>query len=172
MSDDRRRSWRELDRARERGGDGRRRDPDARNRERAEKSGAYGAYKAQLDKMFTPGGGGLPEHLKAQLGPVSEQSAARQKANADFRNEPNDSTFAAYREADFTLPEDARFLMKCLDTLQEEAHLRQVLEALLQIVESGRKPNRMLLIEKLRVLEPKLEESDSKDLLADLRESL
>lgn len=172
MSDDRRRSWRDRDRAREKGDDRGRRDPDARGRERAEKSGAYGAYKAQLDKMFTPGGGGLPEHLKAQLGPVSEASAARQKANADFRNEPSDEHFRAYVEAGFDLPDDARFLMSTFETLKEEAHLRLVLEALLNIVESGKKPNRMLLLQRLTSLEREVEEDDTRTLVADLRGAL
>lgn len=171
MGDERRRSWRELDRLREQGG-GRRRDPDARGRERAEKSGAYGAYKAQLERMFAPGGGGLPEHLKAQLGPVSEEAAARQKAAEIFRQAPSDETFRAYVDAGLDLPDDARFLMSLFDALTEEAHLRVVLERLLQIVESGKKPNRMLLLQRLTALERVLEDPGTREVLADLRGAL
>ncbi|MEO1229037.1 MAG: hypothetical protein AAFZ18_09045 [Myxococcota bacterium] len=146
--------------------------PDARGRERAEKSGAYGAYKAQLDKMFTPGGGGLPEHLKAQLGPVSEESAARQKANADFRNQPSDASLRAYLDAGFDLPDDARFLMSTFEALEDESHLRLVLERLLEIVESGKKPNRMLLLQRLTSLERDVEEDETLTLVADLRGAL
>lgn len=172
MGDDRRRSWRELDRNRDRSSGGGRRDPDAAGRARAERSGAYGAYKAQLDKMFTPGGGGLPEHLKAQMGPVSEESAARQKASAAFREGPSDETMAAYLEAGFDLPEDARFLMSTFDVLEEEGHLRRVLSALLDIVESGKKPNRMLLLQRLTGLEREVEDPETVELITDLRGAL
>lgn len=173
MGDDRRRSWRELDRQRDRSGDGGgRRDPDAAGRRRAESSGAYGAYKAQLDKMFAPGGGGLPEHLKAQLGPVSEESAARQQARRAFEDDPTDAHLAAHLAAGFELPEDARFLMRTLDVLREESSLRRILERLLGIVESGRKPNRMLLLQRLTALERSVEEEATRDAIADLRDAL
>ena len=69
MSDDRpKKSWRELDQMRDKGGSRARRDPTERSRERASKTQAYSAYKSQLDKLFTPGGAQLPEHMRAKLG--------------------------------------------------------------------------------------------------------
>lgn len=171
MGDDRpKKSWRELDQAREKGRSSRDRDDDGRRR--AERSGAYGAYKAQLDKMFTPGGGGLPEHLKAQLGPTDEATAARQRASAEFKDSPSDASMESYLEAGFELPDDARFLMSTFDRLSKEENLRAILARLLQIVESGKKPNRMLLLQRLTMLERSLEEPESLDLLADLRDAL
>lgn len=173
MSDDRRKSWRELDKARDqRGGSTRRRDPDARGRERAERSGAYGAYKAQLDKMFGPGGTGLPEHLKAQLGPESEESKARGEARRAFESEPSDATLRTLLDAGLEVPEDARFLMGTLSAFEDEANLRVVLDKLLAIVESGKKPNRMLLLQRLAAVEHDLEDEETLDLVRDLRDAL
>lgn len=174
MGDDgRRKSWRELDRNRDRrGGSTRRRDPDEAGRARAERSGAYGAYKAQLDSMFAPGGTGLPEHLKEKLGPVSEEAAARQQAASDFKKVPSDAAMTAYLAAGFQLPEDARFLMSMFDHLTDEGNVRLVLDRLLEIVEGGKRPNRMLLLQRLTALERGVEDEETVALIGDLRGAL
>ena len=76
MGDDRpKKSWRELDRMRDKSGSGgSRRSRDDYGRQRAQKSAAYSKYKSQLDQLFTPGGSAeLPESLKAKLAPASEE---------------------------------------------------------------------------------------------------
>lgn len=172
MGDDRRRSWRELDRARESGGSRRRSDPDERHRERAYRSSAYGAYKAKLEKMFTPGGAGLPEALAAQLGPASEEAAAKKAALESLRSSPSDASLRTYLDLGLELPDDARFLMGLFDALEDEVGIRAVLERLLAIVEGGRRPNRMLLLQRLTALEHQVEAPETAELIADLRGAL
>ncbi|MBK8011163.1 MAG: hypothetical protein IPK13_07410 [Deltaproteobacteria bacterium] len=169
MSDDReKKSWREIDATRDRRGggrSGRRADPDERLRERASQSAAYSKYKSNLDKLFTPGGGGaLPENLRAQLGPADESSAARRKALEDLKQDPSEATLAAYLATGAPLPDDARLLMGLLD-IREEAQLRPLLSRLLEIVEDGKKPNRMLLIQKVTALRHRVEAAETVELL-------
>lgn len=163
------RSWRDRDRAR--GGGGRRRGED-RERERAQRSGAYGAYKAKLEKMFGPGGSGLPEALAEKLGPPSETAQAQKTALEALRENPSDAAFAAFMEAGGALPDDVRFLMGLFDGLADEAHLRAVLEKLLALVEGGRRPHRMLLLQRLAALEHRADTPEVRELLTDLRGAL
>ena len=168
MGGDGSRRWRDLDRARDRGG--------RSTREGAGKQGrpsaSYGAYKAQLEKMWSPGGPGLPEALRAQLGPQSEEAAARSQAVAAFREEPNDANLEALDASGAELPEDARLLMASLDSLVQEDNIRRVLGHLLALVEAGRRPHRMLLLQKLTALEHRMEEADTRLLVSDLRGAL
>ena len=76
MSDERK-SWRDRDAAKDRSNhrDG----PAGGNRPPKKESQAYRAYKSELNKIFE--GGGLPEHLKDQLGEteLGKRSAAEKK---------------------------------------------------------------------------------------------
>lgn len=173
MSDDRpKKSWRELDAQRDKsGGGGRRRDPTERNRERASKTQAYSAYKSQLDKLFTPGGAQLPEHMRAKLGPQSEEAKEKRAALDGLTQNPSEETLRAVIEGGYELPDDARLLMGLLD-VRDEALLRTVLQRLLDIVGSGKKPNRMLLIQRLQSVKNFAEEDDTIALADDLRAEL
>ena len=137
-----RRSWREIDKKKDRSsgsgsGGARRRDPDERLREKASKSAAYSKYKSSLDKLFTPGGE-LPESLKAKLGPSSPESQKQRELTDALKKAPGRETLSAYLEAELELPDDARLLMGLLD-VQDEDLIAPVLRRLLEIVESGRK---------------------------------
>lgn len=171
MGDDRpKKSWRERDAARGKGGG--RRDPDERQREKASSTAAYSKYKSQLDKLFTPGGGGaLPESLKAKLGPVSEESKAAKEAADALRKDPNEKTLAAYIETGKPLPEDARLLMGLL-SIRDEALIQPVLQRLLDIVEEGKKPNRMLLIQRLEAVKNVATQQETLDLADMIRAAL
>lgn len=165
MSDDRpKKSWRELDAMRDKGGSGgRRRDPTDRGRERASKTQAYSAYKSQLDKLFTPGGAQLPEHMRAALGPQSEESKAKAQRVAALKDSPGEASLRAIVDAGEALPDDPRLLMRLLD-VRDEALLRVVLQQLLDIVEDGKKPNRMLLIQRLEAVKNFAEEDETIEL--------
>src|SRR5258708_33199856 len=83
MSDDDRpkKTWKERDAARDRsGGVRQRRDPDESSKKEVENSQAYSKYKANLDKLFTPGGASLPEARRAKLGPTSPRGQAHKQA--------------------------------------------------------------------------------------------
>jgi hypothetical protein len=65
MDDDRprqKKSWREIDKMRDRGGSNRR---DSRERESFERSTGYTKYKTNLERLFS-GGAPLPDHLRGE----------------------------------------------------------------------------------------------------------
>ena len=143
-----------------------------RSRASSAQNAASSAHRRQLEEMFSPGGKGLPEHLKAQLGPPSEERLARQEALNCWRDEPNDHHLKQLLEAGIELPADARQLMSSLDSLESEDSVRSVLSRLLEIVEGGKKPNRMLLLQRLTALELRIEEDSTQSLIRDLRGAL
>lgn len=172
MSDERpKKSWREIDAQRDRSGGRTRRDPGERERQQAAKTAAYSKYKGQLDKLFTPGGAALPESLRAKLGPASPEAEARKKALDALRASPNAETLAACLEGNVPLPEEPRLLLSLLD-VQDEVLLPPVLSALLALVKSGKKPNRMLLAQKLGALANRTEDSEIAALADRIREAL
>lgn len=173
MSDDRpKKSWRELDRQREKGGGGgRRKDPEAWNRERIEKSASYSKYKSNLDALFKPGGAELPEAMRKTLGPASEESKEKRELTDALKKDPSEKTLKAYLAKDLPLPDDARLLMSLLD-IRDESLVRPVLSTLLEIVESGKKPNRMLLIQRLEALRNWAEEAETVELAQLIRSAL
>jgi hypothetical protein len=170
MSDDRpRKTWREIDAARGRSPS--RRDPDARGKERAEKSAAYSAYKSQLDKLFKPGGTSLPEPLRAQLGPPSAESEERRKLAQALHATPGAESLRAYLAAGQRLPDDPRLLTSLLD-VRDEALLVPVLGAMLSLIEAGKKPNRMLLLGRLTAILATAEGAETRRLAEALREAV
>jgi len=176
MSDDdrprRTRSWKEIDASKDKKGSSRPRDEYDRRQERAEKSTAYKQYKAGLDKLFTPGSGAeLPESLKAKLGPPTEGSAEKAEAIKALREKADADSLKVYLDLELVLPEDPRLLMQLLD-IDDEDLVQPVLSALLDIVESGKKPNRMLLIQKLSALELRFGPGEAQELAQQLRAAL
>jgi hypothetical protein len=172
-SDDRpKKSWKEIDAARDRsGGSTKRRDPEESAREKAAKSAAYSKYKSQLDKLFKPGGTELPEQMKAKLGPTSEDSKKNREAADALRKSPSEETLSAYLETGQVLPDDPRLLTGLLD-IKNEALMAPVLKALLELVEAGKKPNRMLLIQRLEAAKRWVEDEATLELLNDLRDRI
>lgn len=170
MSDDRpKKSWRELDRARDKGGSAPpRRDQAERNRERASKTAAYSQYKSKLNDLFTPGGTALPEHMRASLGPASEQSRAQKELTEALMRAPSKETLCAFLDAELVLPENPRLLTQLLDT-RDDGLTQVVLRRLLEVVDAGKKPNRMLLLQRLTAVEDWSEEGDTLSLVEDVR---
>lgn len=173
MSDDRpKKSWRELDKARDRSGGGApRRDPADRDREKLEKSAAYSKYKSHLDKLFTPGGAQLPEEMRAKLGPASPEAESKRKALEALKATPNAETLKALLAIGGELPDDARLLLGLLD-LKDESLLPPVLDALLAVVEGGKKPSRMLMLQKLDALKNRASDDAVLERIQTLRQAL
>lgn len=168
MAGDRpKKSWREIDQGREKGG-GARRDPVDRDREKVEKSAAYSKYKSQLDKLFTPGGAALPETLRAKLGPTSPEAVERRELLEALRATPSAETLRAVLSRSIPIPEEPRLLMVLLD-VGDDALLPPVLDAWIAHVESGKKPSRMLLLQKLTALENRSPEPAVTERIATLR---
>lgn len=171
MGDDRKKSWREIDAGRDKGGGRQRRDPDAQHKEKVEKSAAYSKYKAQLDKLFTPGGAQLPEAMREKLGPVSPEAKARKEALDALKASPDAATLKACLDQGVALPEDPRLLTALLD-VKDEALLPPVLAALSRLVDEGKKPNRMLLIQKLDALANRASDGEVLAAVRALREAV
>lgn len=169
MSDERKKSWREIDRARSTGGGGRRRDPDDERRERASKSGAYSAYKSQLDKLFTPGGGGLPESLREKLGPASDDAKARRARLEALTQSPSADNLRPVLAAGDPLPPDPRLLMRLMDVAEPEL-VAPVLDRLAELLDEGAKVNRMLLQQRLQAAETRTDDPEVTARLARLRD--
>ena len=177
MSDDERpkKSWREIDEMRDRSGGAAgqpRKTPSDRRTERAQKGSAYTQYKNKLDKLFTPGGAALPENLRAKLEPTDELGQKQQALLRALRGEKNEKALRAVVEASLEFPDEPRLLMDLLDVSDDEDLLTPVLQALLGVLESGRKPNRMLLIQKLDALELRLGGGEVVELVAVVRAAL
>jgi hypothetical protein len=68
-------SWREIDKMRDRGGPVRR---DQRERDSFERSTGYTKYKTNLERLFS-GGAPLPDHLKAKGGEGDEERDEERK---------------------------------------------------------------------------------------------
>lgn len=126
MSDDekpkRSKSWREIDKMRDRGGSSRR---DSHERERFESSTGYTKYKTNLDRLFSGGGAQLPEHLRDKAEPgVAERDEERKKL---YAIEDGKAFYAAASEflKAHDLPDDPRLLDRLLthpdDDVQEKA---------------------------------------------------
>ena len=170
MGDDRpKRSWKEIDQAREKARP--RRDERDRARDKASSSASYSRYKSQLDQLFKPGGAQLPEHIRAQMGPENEDTKARRALLDALRAEPSEQNLAAYLEPGHPLPDEPRFLMGLLG-IRNEGLIRLVLTKLLDVVESGKRPNRMLLIQRLEAAQTFAEESETVELIQMLRAAL
>lgn len=169
MGNERKRSWRELDQARDKGRS--RRDPTEQARERTSGTAAYSAYKSQLDQLFKPGGAQLPEAMREKLGPASPEAQAQRERLEALKAKPSDATLAACLAAGDPLPEEPRLLMSLLD-LDKEPHLQAVLQALLDRVEAGQAINRMLLIQRIEAVKNKTGSKKTLTLAKTLRAAL
>lgn len=114
MTDDdrpkRSKSWREIDKMREKGGSSRKGD---RETESFQRSSGYTKYKSELDRLFS-GGAPLPEHLRDKSDPGDvERDDARKKL---FAIEDPKAFYAAATEflKVGKLPDDPRLLDRLL----------------------------------------------------------
>lgn len=107
-------SWREIDKGRDRGGSGPSRRTD-RETERFQSSTGYTKYKANLDRLFS-GGVDLPEHLRAKVDPTGEEAEAAEARKKLYAIEDTRAFNAAASEflKSHELPDDARLLDRLL----------------------------------------------------------
>jgi len=112
------RSWREIDKMKDRGGSGRRQD---RESERFQQSTKYTQYKTNLERLFG-GGVPLPEHVQKKLDPTGEQARRDEERKKLFAIEDPRAFHAAaseYLKAN-ELPDDPRLLDRLLGHPDEE----------------------------------------------------
>src|SRR5262249_9698764 len=88
-------SWREIDKMRDRGGPSRR---DSRERERFENSTGYTKYKTNLDRLFSGGGAQLPEHLREKADPTGEINERDEERKKLYAIEDPKAFYAAATE--------------------------------------------------------------------------
>ena len=111
-------SWREIDKGRDRGGP---RKKDDRERESFQKTTGYTKYKDNLERLFS-GGVALPEHLRAAGDPSGEQTEALEARKKLFAIEDGKLFNAAASEflKQSALPDDPRLLDRLLSHPDEE----------------------------------------------------
>jgi len=130
------RSWREIDKMRDRGGSPRR---DQRDRDSFERSTGYTKYKTNLERLFSSGAP-LPDHLKGKAGEGDE--AGDEERKKLFAIEDPKAFYAAATEylKAHEFPNDPRLLDRLLghpdeDTVEkalgrlEELHKAGMLKA-------------------------------------------
>jgi hypothetical protein len=104
-------SWREIDKGRDRSGPRKQSDREA---ERFQTSTKYTAYKTNLDRLFSGGGAQLPEHLREKLEPgEAERDEERKKLYAIEETKAFQSAATEYLKK-HELPDDARLLYRLL----------------------------------------------------------
>jgi len=110
------RSWREIDKMRDRGGPGRR---DQRDRESFERSTGYTKYKTNLERLFS-GGAPLPEHLRGKGGEGDEERDEERKKL--FAIEDTKAFYASASEylKSNEMPNDPRLLDRLLGHPDED----------------------------------------------------
>jgi hypothetical protein len=129
-------SWREIDKQRDRGGTGTRRRDD-RERQSFQNSTGYTKYKSELDRLFS-GGVALPEHLRDKADPTGAQTEEIEARKQLFAIEDGKVFAAAATEflKSHELPDDARLLDRLLSHPDEEI-VEQVLSRLESLHKAG-----------------------------------
>jgi hypothetical protein len=160
-SDDRpKKSWREIDQAREKGTT---RDPRSdRGSERTQRSQAYRSYKTQLNKLFD--GGALPEALKERLGEsaVVPDTKKRKDAAAAIvaATKPKEVKAAVQAHIDaHGFPEDEEALAKILDT-GNEAWVLQAIETAARLHGEGALKRGASLKARLKTVQLSMDDPD------------
>ena len=113
-------SWREIDKMRDKSGSSRRSD---RESERFQSSTKYTRYKTNLDRLFSQGvaSSALPEHLREKLG-VEDDSAKDEERKKLYAIEDPKAFYAAMTDylKSHEMPGDARLLDRLLGHPDDE----------------------------------------------------
>ena len=114
------RSWREIDKMRDKSGSSRRSD---RESERFQSSTKYTQYKTNLDRLFSQGvaSSALPEHLREKLG-VEDDTAKDDERKKLYAIEDPKAFYAAMTDylKSHELPSDPRILDRLLGHPDDE----------------------------------------------------
>lgn len=152
-------SWREIDKAR----DGKRSGaPPPGERARLERSATYSRYKSAADQFFS--GELMPESLKEKLDPTGE-SSARMEALRKLKtaDETDDFNRRAAEYVDkYEMPEDPYLLDRML-AHPETSVVLQSLEKLIELADSGELVPPKSLSQRLRSLELTADDYDVQD---------
>lgn len=163
------RSWREIDKGRDRGGP--RKSNDDRERDRFQRSTQYTKYKQGLDRLFS--GGEMPEELRGKLDPTGENKE-RDDALKKIRLAEDQKSFAAAVDellAKYDFPPDAYLLDRALEHPRTEVVLR-AMDHLEAMIDAGEfKPPASLKL-RLQGLELSADDSDVQERAAALRKKL
>jgi hypothetical protein len=114
-------SWREIDKMRDRSGGASRRD--SRERETFQQSTGYTKYKTNLERLFSGGGAALPDHLRDKADPATGEGAERDEERKKlYAIEDVKAFYAAATEflKKNDLPDDPRLLDRLLSHPDEE----------------------------------------------------
>ena len=109
--------------------------------------------------------------MRVALGPATDQSKAQKALTEALMKLPGKETLCAFLDAGLVLPENPRLLTQLLDTRDEEL-TRVVLRRLVELVEGGKKPSRMLLLQRLTAVEDWAEDGETRSLVEGLRARL
>jgi hypothetical protein len=113
-------SWREIDKMRDKSGSSRRSDRDS---ERFQSSTKYTQYKTNLDRLFSQGvaSTALPDHLREKLG-VPDDSAREEERKKLYAIEDPKAFYAAASDylKSHELPDDPRLLDRLLGHSDDE----------------------------------------------------
>jgi hypothetical protein len=108
-------SWREIDKQRDRGGSSRKSE---RESERFQSSTKYTQYKTNLERLFSHGvaASALPDHLREKLGAGEEDTERDEARKKLYAIEDPKAFHAAATEflGKYPLPDDARLLDRLL----------------------------------------------------------
>ncbi|MHB1845078.1 MAG: hypothetical protein ACYCWW_09620 [Deltaproteobacteria bacterium] len=130
-------SWRERDKAKDRGGSGK--TSSDRERERFEKTSAYSRYKTNLEKVFS--GGELSQAMRDRIDPEGKKKS-RDALLAKIREAESTKAFIEAIDALLSvheLPDDPYLLDRCLDHPAPAVQLK-ALERLRSLAADGKLP--------------------------------
>ena len=118
-------SWREIDKQKEKGRSGHS-DRDSKKDEKRAHSTVYKNYKKDLDSIFS--GGDVPDYLKAELPASSPESEGQLKLLGAIRRSQTDGeldkAINAYLKKRDDFPDDLDLLLRVIDYSDESVQLK------------------------------------------------
>jgi hypothetical protein len=176
-SDDRdrdRRSWREIDRKKDKSSHIDRSDPYKKSKRGARTDGRSKSYKAALDSFFD--GGALPERYQKLSktrdaiagGPGSERQAALKNLRDAVGQSEIIKAFKVWMEVDGEMPRDVEALLSILQH-PDEVSLRDAIATLKELAAERPLKRAELLRQRLKKIETLADEKETQKAAAELR---
>lgn len=166
LDDDKpKRSWKDIDRQKDRSKHRKEDLPSANSRRKARSESASKVYRAKLDAFFE-GSGKAPDHVKNKLSSLADSSEEAKERKAAVKaikeattSSASDKAVAFFLER-WDLPPDFDVLV-CILNCSEEEYVYKALDLLEEILESRRAPRRTNLMEqRLRKIRTLSEDPD------------
>ena len=176
-SDRPKRSWREIDRGKDRSAHRKEDRPKMNPFKQARADGASKVYKSRLDGFFD-GDGKAPAHVKEKLDALKDTSPQGKKRMAAIKkikeaslSSSRDDAVAAYLE-EWALPADYDMLIEVLSCSDEE-YVEMALEKIGELLRANRPPKRTTLLDqRLKRVATLAEEPTVVDMAKDLVKQL